>query len=233
MGETFLPLFPLDVVLFPGMVLPLHVFEERYKIMIEKCISDGDEFGVVLIYSGVEVEGMAVPNPVGTEARIIGIEQQEDDTIDLLIVGGRRFNIMDYPNTGLPYLVGQVEFWEDESPRTSNVDSLVEEAKSKFLDYMMLIMSLSDRAIASSQLHLSDDATQLSYHIAANLYIDNVEKQMLLERASADSRLQHELMLLRREGAFLERLISLQGQVGDEDDEDDEDLPWSSLYFMN
>ena len=70
MSVELLPLFPLNTVLFPNMVLPLHVFEERYKLMINTCLAQDKPFGVVLIYSGTEAGGPAVPHSVGTVARI-------------------------------------------------------------------------------------------------------------------------------------------------------------------
>ncbi|MBF6600779.1 MAG: LON peptidase substrate-binding domain-containing protein [Dehalococcoidia bacterium] len=73
-----LRLFPLQTVLFPGMRLPLHIFEERYKIMVRECIDEDAPFGVVLIRSGAEVGGGAIPHDVGTTARIIQVEYLDE-----------------------------------------------------------------------------------------------------------------------------------------------------------
>jgi ATP-dependent Lon protease len=88
-------------------------------------------------------------------------------------------------------------------------------------------MSLADQALPVSQLQLPADVSMLSYHVASNLQIDANEKQELLEEPSAMTRLQRELTLLRREGGFLQRLVSLQGSV------QEEDLPWGGLLYMN
>jgi hypothetical protein len=88
-------------------------------------------------------------------------------------------------------------------------------------------MSLADRPLPVSQFQLPADPTMLSYHVASNLQIDMGEKQDLLEEPSAASRLQRELVLLRREGGFLQRLVSLQGVASEED------LPWSGLLYAN
>ena len=63
-----LSLFPLNVVMFPGMVMPLHIFEDRYKLMVRRCLREGKPFGIVLIQQGAEVGGEATPHPVGTMA---------------------------------------------------------------------------------------------------------------------------------------------------------------------
>jgi hypothetical protein len=104
---------------------------------------------------------------------------------------------------------------------------LVSDVSRSFFDYLTLIMSLADRPLPVSQFQLPADHTMLSYHVASNLQIDMGEKQDLLEEPSAASRLQRELVLLRREGGFLQRLVSLQGVASEED------LPWSGLLYAN
>jgi Lon protease-like protein len=209
------------------MVLPLHIFEERYKLMINTCLAQDKPFGVVLIYSGTEVGGPAIPHPVGTVARIAKWEWLPDGRMNILTVGERRFRITEYAKAGLPYLVGSVEYWEDEPTDSRDYAKLVQDVSSSFVDYLTLIMSLADQALPVSQLQLPADASMLSYHVASNLQIDANEKQELLEEPSAMTRLQRELTLLRREGGFLQRLVSLQGSV------QEEDLPWGGLLYMN
>ncbi|MCH8066930.1 MAG: LON peptidase substrate-binding domain-containing protein, partial [Chloroflexi bacterium] len=89
-----LPLFPLDTVLFPKQVLPLHIFEERYKTMIGRCIEEGAPFGVVLIRSGNQVGGDAVPHDVGTTARIARVQRLPDGKINLITLGRDRFRVL-------------------------------------------------------------------------------------------------------------------------------------------
>jgi Lon protease-like protein len=209
------------------MVFPLHIFEERYKLMINTCLAQDKPFGVVLIYSGSEVEGPAIPHPVGTVARIAKWEWLPDGRMNILVVGDRRFRILDYANPDLPYLEGMVEYWDDEAADSQNISPLIDRVKSVFVDYLTLIMSLADQALPISQLQLPDEPSMLSYHVASNLQIEGSERQELLEEASARARLQRELTLLRREGSFLQRLISLQGSMNEED------LPWGGLLYTN
>ena len=227
MSTELLPLFPLNTVLFPSMVFPLHIFEERYKLMINTCLAQDKNFGVVLIYSGSEVGGSAIPHPVGTVARIANWEWLPDGRMNILVVGDRRFRILDYANPELPYLEGLVEYWDDELSDSQNLSPLIDRVKHDFVDYLTLIMSLADQALPISQLQLPDDPSMLSYHVASNLQIEGSERQELLEEPSARERLQRELTLLRREGNFLQRLISLQGSISEED------LPWGGLLYTN
>ena len=227
MAAELLPLFPLNTVLFPSMVLPLHIFEERYKLMINTCLAQDKPFGVVLIYSGTEVGGSAIPHPVGTVARIASWEWLPDGRMNILTAGERRFRIVEYANSEQPYLVGSVEYWDDEPVEFSGLSKLVGDVSHNFVDYLTLIMSLADQPLPVSQLQMPADPSMLSYHVASNLQIDVNEKQDLLEEPSAVARLQRELALLRREGGFLQRLVSLQGSTSEED------LPWDGLLYVN
>ena len=112
-GQTVeLPLFPLNLVLFPGMPLPLHIFEERYKKMIGDCLDSRSPFGVVLIREGQEVGGGAIPFRMGTSARILQVERMEDGRMNLITQGERRFQVVEMTQQ-MPHLVGQVEFIEE------------------------------------------------------------------------------------------------------------------------
>ena len=102
-----LPLFPLNTVLFPGQMLPLHIFEDRYRLMIRRCLAEDLPFGVVLIKRGTEVGAEAEPHEVGTIARILKSSHQSDGTIDIITVGQERFCI-DRLIHDQPYLRGEV-----------------------------------------------------------------------------------------------------------------------------
>lgn len=227
MSTELLPLFPLNTVLFPSMVLPLHIFEERYKLMINNCLAQDKPFGVVLIYSGTETGGPAIPHPVGTVARIANWAWLPDGRMNVLTAGDRRFRIVDFVKPELPYLEGLVEYWDDEPAEHQDLPALIDRVSHTFIDYLTLIMSLSDQALPISQLQLPNDPSMLSYHIASNLQTEMNERQELLEEPSAVARLQRELTLLRREGSFLQRLISLQGSIHEED------LLWGGLLYTN
>ncbi|MBM3459217.1 MAG: ATP-dependent protease, partial [Armatimonadetes bacterium] len=89
-----IPLFPLNVVLFPGMALPLHIFEPLYRQMIRRCLDGDQRFGVCLIRSGPEVGGPADPHSVGSLCQIAHVHALEDGRMNLLVVGVSRFQVV-------------------------------------------------------------------------------------------------------------------------------------------
>src|SRR6056297_1832821 len=110
-----LPMFPLGSVLFPTMVLPLHVFEPRYRALVEHCLATDKEFGVCLIERGSEVGGGDLRTDVGTVAQIIDAEQFDDGRWALACVGTRRIRI-DRWLQDVPYPRALVEPWLDDPP---------------------------------------------------------------------------------------------------------------------
>ena len=108
-----LPLFPLNnVVLFPGMPLPLHIFEERYKAMIGACADRDEPFGVLLIKDGNEVGEPSTPHTIGTTARVSQVQRLEEGRLNILTRGETRFELLETVQT-TPHLVGLVRFLED------------------------------------------------------------------------------------------------------------------------
>src|SRR6185436_9070158 len=103
-----LPLFPLHTVLFPGMPLPLHIFEPRYQAMIQTCLNRQAPFGVVLIRSGPEVGGPAEPHAIGTSASISRVERLPDGRMNIEVVGQERIKILALQHDEA-YLTGTVE----------------------------------------------------------------------------------------------------------------------------
>ena len=214
-----LPLFPLRTVLFPNMSLPLHVFEDRYKLMLNSCMEEGRPFGVVLADFDEETDSQSVPHPVGTVARITDWKQLDDGQAVVMTKGEHRFRILDYLDTDEPYLVGAVEHWEDEVLEPNDVASLIQEVDAGLVAYLTLVMLLSDVALPASYLAIPRDPSTLSFHVASQLQIDLGEKQQLLENSSVTDRLRRELALLRREHDFLHRLVNLQGTIFDADEQ--------------
>lgn len=191
-----LPLFPMNTVLFPGMRLPLHIFEERYKLMIGECLEQRRPFGVVLIKSGSEAGGPAEPNLVGTSAVITYIERLDDGRMNLLATGVRRFRIVDV-SVRSGYLVGHVE--DVESPPDDPVELAEEAARvaGLFAEYFRLLLTLEGQWQRSIPLPGEPDA--LADRVAAFMDVDVLVKQDLLETESALVRLRKEAELLGNE----------------------------------
>jgi uncharacterized protein len=207
--ERDLPLFPLNVVLFPRMPLPLHIFEPRYREMIADCLREEIGFGVVLIKEGDEVGGPAEPHRVGTVARILDVKKLPDGRMNLVTMGVVRFRILQ-TNTEHPYLSGDVERWEDDMGDTNNLPRVTHVAHQLFIEYMADLMELANAEPGSKQLVAPLDPQVLSYTIATNLQISTEEKQALLEMDTVEERLRREITLLENEREFLRRVKVLR-----------------------
>ena len=131
-----LPQFPLGVVLFPSMVLPLHVFEPRYRALVERVLAGDGRFGVVLIERGSDVGGGDVRSDFGTVAKVVEAEQFSDGRWALITVGVERFKVTSWlPDN--PYPVADVELWPD-AELTSDLRQSYEQVLAKFRRCMAL-----------------------------------------------------------------------------------------------
>ncbi len=200
-----LPLFPLNVVLFPGMALPLHVFEERYKQMIGRCLETDESFGVVLIREGREVGEPATPFDVGTVARIASVERLPDGRMNLVTVGTRRFRCVDHLQVA-PYRVARVAWIDDEADATAACQPVAEQVRAAVEEYLRVVYALAEQPRRAIQ--FPDDATMLSFQVGAVLQIAAAERQRLLETPTTDARLRQELAYLRRETRLIQMLLS-------------------------
>lgn len=207
-----IPLFPLSHVLMPGMPLPLHVFEQRYRrLLVDLQESPGTpSFGVVALRRGSEV-GSRNPNgtgpqvmDVGTLAEILEIEQYEDGASDLLTVGSRRFRIRALLTTGTPYFRAEVDWIEEADGDLSSAEVPV--CRRLAQDYARLLEALTGRARDDD---LPTDPTLLSYHVASHLPLPPADRQALLEEPTACDRLHREIALLRREISLLQSTRSI------------------------
>lgn len=137
-----LPLFPLHTVLAPGIALPLHVFEERYRLMVRRCLDTSAPFGVVLIREGSEVAprggdgaDLAIAG-IGTIAEIREASKYADGRWDLLVVGTGRFAVLDVDAESEPYLVADVEPLPDEVGDPDTAARLVQRVGARFIAYL-------------------------------------------------------------------------------------------------
>ena len=137
-----LPLFPLHTVLAPGIALPLHVFEERYRLMVRRCLDTTSPFGVVLIREGSEVAPKAGDGAdlaiagVGTFAEIREASKFADGRWSLLVVGTGRFTVLEVDADAEPYLVAEVEPLPDEVGDPDTAARLVERVGARFIEYL-------------------------------------------------------------------------------------------------
>lgn len=201
-----IPLFPLGTVLFPGLLLPLHVFEQRYRDLVRDLLTAPDEdrrFGVVAIREGREVgvDGIRALHPVGCVARLRRVDPYDDGRYDLVSTGAQRFRLLTV-DAALPYLRAEVELL-DESPGASP-GTAAAGVRSLFEAYRRALGAGTD-----DELPVEPDV--LSYLVAATMVLDLPDRQILLEQPDTTHRLRHEQRLLRRETALLGLLPSLPG----------------------
>ncbi|MBK7724251.1 MAG: LON peptidase substrate-binding domain-containing protein [Dehalococcoidia bacterium] len=140
-----MPLFPLRTVLFPGMPLPLRIFEDRYKTMVRELLASGREFGVILIREGQEVGGGARPHRVGTLARIEDATELPGGRFAIDTRGTRRFRLQRMLRPR-PYPYGEIEIIDEPSPaNTPQLQHAMETVRTTFPLYFRLALSLSDQ----------------------------------------------------------------------------------------
>jgi Lon protease-like protein len=187
-----LPLFPLRTVLFPHATLRLHVFEERYRIMVHECLRTDSPFGIALIRQGEET-GAAEPYLVGTVARITKVETYEDGRMDIEVIGERRFRIRRIDEESHPYLLGHVETVEEHGA-PDPLDDTVLEARETFV---ALVKRYFERQRFEVQVVFPSDPQMLSFTIANLLPVDDLVKQRLLEISDSLDRLDEMLPYLR------------------------------------
>ena len=188
-----LPLFPLQLVLFPGMLLPLNIFEERYKLMIGRCLEEQTSFGVVLIRSGDEVGGPAEPHEMGASAGIVRSRRLEDGRMNLVVRGERRFRI-DRLDHSEPYLMGAVTYLESEETDAPEAEEEAQRAAALFAEQFRLVMAITGQWVR--RLDLPNDPDRLADFVAHQIEISPATKQELLETLSVPARLRREAELL-------------------------------------
>jgi Lon protease-like protein len=159
-----LPLFPLNLVLYPGMVLPLHIFEERYRAMIGDCLDQKKPFGVILIKEGQEVGGSAVPVAVGTTARILDVQALEDGRMNILTRGERRFELRRIVQSS-PYMTAEVVHLRDDADEKAA--AVLAKMRAEYTALLQGLATLS--ATSGGDMHVPVGAVPLSFAIAAKL----------------------------------------------------------------
>ena len=222
-----LPCFPLRLVLFPHLPLPLHIFEERYRAMTRDLLADGSpyqgRFVICTITSGAEVgDGGGAPSTgaVGTVAEIRNAERFADGRWALVVVGVERVTLGEVDRSG-PYAVVEVDPLPEslgDATRASSLLPLVQAALDDYLETVKRFVAsaasvgrespeITDVAASLDEvikpIRLPDDPLAASYAVAGVLQVELHHKQRLLEQPDGASRLQAELNLLRREARLL------------------------------
>ena len=172
-----LPLFPLNTVLFPGMPISLHIFEERYKRMIGDCVTKRQPFGVVLIKRGPEVNGSAEPQAVGCAAHIAQLQPLADGRMNLIAIGQERFYIHTLHHDK-PYLVGTVENLPLRRGSEENTAVHTRQLHHLLIEYLELLAEMGQVEFDLEK--LPTDPLELAYLTATLVQAPAPQKQTLL-----------------------------------------------------
>lgn len=199
-----LPIFPLPLVLLPGAVQPLHIFEPRYRQLLEDVTArpGPTSFGVVALTKGIEVGTEGVEQEpefasVGTLAEVLEVQPYEDGASDLFTIGSRRFRIERLVG-GKPYLQAEVTFLAEAD---GEVTPPLRDAVARLeAEHTRLIRELTGQV---AQVEAPSDPAQLSYRLAAQLPLTAADRQDLLEQPDTRARLVRLTALLRREITLL------------------------------
>jgi uncharacterized protein len=204
-----LPLFPLGAVLYPGMLLPLHIFEERYRQLVRELLARPEprRFGVIAIRKGREtgIDGVHSLYEIGCTATLRRVDELDDGRFDLVTVGTQRFRLLAVDQT-LPYLQGEIELLAEDAVDQAAAAPFVRALQAAFRSYLD---ALTERGGATVRIEdLPSDPALLSFVVAATVVIDLPERQSLLDEPDTVRRLSTERALLARETAVLRATTS-------------------------
>jgi len=204
-----LPLFPLGTVLYPGLLLPLHIFEERYRQLVRDLMAESEprSFGVIAIREGREtgVDGVSALYEIGCTATVRKVVEHQDGRFDLVTVGTQRFRVAELDRSQ-PYLSGEVDLLPEETGDLQAAQQAARAVQSGFRAYLDALAARGVTQVRTPD--LPDEPVQLSYLVAASVIADLSDKQALLAQPDALRRLTSERALLSRENAMLRSLTS-------------------------
>jgi Lon protease-like protein len=186
------------------MVMSLHIFEERYRVMMRDCKAASTTFGIVAIREGHEVGPGAVTYDVGTLAQLDEIDELPDGRYNLRVIGASRFRV-DALSHDRPYLVGAVHYLQDAPAPIDDTRRLATAVTAAFRGYALQLRGIG--AADPLDVEVPSDPELLSYLVSAALQVETAERQRLLEIDDTAERLAAGLRLLRREAALLDRIL--------------------------
>lgn len=205
-----MPLFPLHVVLFPGSAMPLHVFEPRYRALMDRVLSEDRRFGVLAIRRGREVGGYADTFRVGTVAVIEQVQRAPDGSMAIIVTGHERF-ALDVRLPDDPYPIGEVTMLdEDLGEQPSKELAPARAAVNRYLSVVARVHG--DDVVAPT---LPEDIVGASFALASTLTLDLPERQRLLEAPDASNRLRLSAEMAKREALLLEAVGPSVGRPTD------------------
>lgn len=199
---TQIPLFPLGTVLFPGMPMPLQIFEPRYRQMMEDHADDQLPFGIALVQSARQPQSNLPSHDIGTAASLLNRHQRPDGRWDIVARGERRFRIIDLDESQ-PYATATVEWLDEELGDPTEADALLRIVGAQFHRYAGGIARLTRRQF--TDMTIPEDPIRASYDLTSRLPLHTWERQRLLQSKTAVERLSEISYVMERELALLLR----------------------------
>jgi Lon protease-like protein len=198
------------------MPLQLHIFESRYKLMVNQLMNQEPSFGVVLIRRGIESLGpLAEPHMIGTTARILKVDPLTDGCFNLTVIGEKRFTIESISDEN-PYLTATINDFPIEFIRPLDVYRRIRHLRNQVHFYLKTINKLDENNLDLDQIQMPDDPFTQIFLAASLLQIPAHEKQPALNAASALEIIQTVERLYRRENAVLRKLIHITAEQAQE-----------------
>jgi len=189
LGIKHLPLFPLSLVLLPNELLPLHIFEPRYQQMLKDVALNKNMFGIMLFEPSESFIEKPAIGAIGCAAEVREVQQLPDGRSNVLTIGVIRYRLIDYVDADEPYLVGDVEFFEDEPEEKTVLEPLAEEVFVLFERIARAAHKLSGQRGTFPEIpHI--EAEQFSFLVTAAFNFENELKYPLLETRSTIERLE-------------------------------------------
>lgn len=187
-GLKHLPLFPLPLVALPNEFLPLHIFEERYRQMLKDVESEGNIFGVSFFDPETSFIDKPATGTVGCSVEVRQSETLPDGRSNILTLGLVRYRLIDYVDSAVPYLRGDVEFFEDAAEEASVVEPLADEVFNLFERMAKAAFRIGGGRGSLPEISRADPES-LSFLITAAFDFDNEKKYAMLEMISTSERL--------------------------------------------
>jgi len=188
-GVEELPLFPLPVVLFPGVPMPLHIFEDRYRQMFADVQAGNNLFGLSYFDLNTATNTRPPMGHVGCAAEVVESQLLPDGRSNVLSVGLVRYRLVEYVEAGEPYLVGRVEFFEDEREDAALLAERARHVAEIFTRIAHAVRDLNDDRASLPDIP-DAEPERLSFLVAAAMELDVEAKQSLLEMRSTAMRLE-------------------------------------------
>ena len=208
-GIHHLPIFPLPLVVLPNELLPLHIFEDRYRKMLKDVEANNNLFGITFFEAQEEFIEKPAVGSVGCVAEIRNSETLDDGRSNILILGVIRYRIVDYVDADEPYLIGDVEFFEDDAEDPAVLEPLANEVFDWFERMAKAAFKMGGSRGRFPEIQRADPES-LSFLITAAFNFDNEKKYALMEMTSTIERLRNLMEILTQAATQMEETADIQ-----------------------